>query len=415
MNTPNEASGPAERRQEAGRFVILADESANWKVAGLTQLQRLAFALNEFAVSAGAQIKVEMVVFWKPQVPVQDRWLPSSLPHALVQPFGPQIRQTEPAYVVGTSLLVGRNGIVEFRNASAPAPFPIVEQEASELWQQLSIWFETHSRTADGPADSWRVLQNKGDIAVAETQLLAATGKSQDGLVSTVLNRPISRRVTRVLLNFPIRPTTWTWIVLVLPVIAWVFLLRGTYADVVMGALLYQVHSILDGCDGEIARCKYLDSKKGARIDDLCDLGAGMAFPVALGFGLANSQGWDQSSFYHAVEGILCAVVIGGNELLLRVGKSAARSTKNPSPTVLYPRHRQLIQHSGILFFGEPFALLLVKATKRDVAVLFFLILAVAGVAQWILHITLAVTTVIFSLSLITRWKKSPRHETPVL
>lgn len=408
MNTSDGKDESPEYEGRVGTFVILADEFANWKIAGLTQLGRLVFALNEFAASGGEQTNVD--VFWKPGIPPQDRWLPASLPHALVQAFVPQSQNPERRQIIGTSLLVDRKVIAKFLSASEPAPFLSVEEETSELWQRLYHWFETQSRQADNSANDWRILRDRNDLAAAEAQLLAATGKSQDGLVSTVLNRPISRRVTRILLNFPIRPTTWTWIVLAFPVMAWVFLLRGTYLNVVMGALLYQVHSILDGCDGEIARCKYLDSKIGGRIDDLCDLGAGMMFPVALGFGLAKAHSWN----LYFVEGILCAAVIAVNELLLRVGRSTARSVQNSAPKALYPRHRQLIQHSGILFFGEPFALFLVKLTKRDVAVLFFLILAVAGMAPWILHIILSTTTVICLLSFITRWRQRSRDEPPV-
>jgi phosphatidylglycerophosphate synthase len=38
-----------------------------------------------------------------------------------------------------------------------------------------------------------------------------------------------------------------------------------------LGAILYLISTILDGCDGEVARLKYLESAKGARLDLLCD------------------------------------------------------------------------------------------------------------------------------------------------
>src|SRR5437773_4210776 len=60
--------------------------------------------------------------------------------------------------------------------------------------------------------------------------------KPQDGFVSRFLNRPISRRITSVLLKFPIHPSTWTISICVLPLIASVFLVRGDYVSIVIGA-----------------------------------------------------------------------------------------------------------------------------------------------------------------------------------
>src|SRR6184192_2554906 len=137
--------------------------------------------------------------------------------------------------------------------------------------------------------------------------------KPQDGFVSRFLNRPISRRITSFLLKFPIHPNAWTISIFVLPLIAGAFLVRGDYKSVVIGAAVFQVFSILDGCDGEIARAKDLESKLGERLDYFCDFLGSVIYVLALGFGL-----------HYSAEGIACAVLITANELLLRAGKSHA-------------------------------------------------------------------------------------------
>ena len=58
------------------RVVILSDESANWQIAGLRQLDRLVLALDEFAKAMGTANKIETVVFWKPGIPLSERLLP---------------------------------------------------------------------------------------------------------------------------------------------------------------------------------------------------------------------------------------------------------------------------------------------------------------------------------------------------
>ena len=200
--------------------------------------------------------------------------------------------------------------------------------------------------------------------------------KPQDGLVSRFLNRPISRRITGVLLKFPIHPNTWTISIFVLPLIAAVFLVRGGYLGIVIGAAVFQVFSVLDGCDGEIARAKNLESKFGERLDYFCDFAASLLYVLTLGVGLHRSG-----------EGILCAVLITANELLLRIGKSKASLFSSTFHDSFYARHRTVVGHSGLLHLGEGFVWWLFQLTKRDMAILVFLLLALLGLADWILNL----------------------------
>jgi hypothetical protein len=207
--------------------------------------------------------------------------------------------------------------------------------------------------------------------------------KPQDGFVSRFLNRPISRIVTHFLLKFPIHPTTWTVSILILPLFACLFLARGDYASIVIGAAIFQVYSILDGCDGEIARAKNLESRLGERLDSLCDFIASLLFVIGLGFGLHRFR-----------EGIVCAALIAANELLLQVGRHETPIGAAELDESFYQRHHGMIEHSGLLNFGEQFVWWIFQLTKRDVAVLAFLLLAIIGSADWILHLWLVVAGV---------------------
>src|SRR5438445_6538337 len=135
--------------------------------------------------------------------------------------------------------------------------------------------------------------------------------KPQDGFVSLFLHLPISRRITPFLLKFPIHPSAWTISIFVLPLIACLFFARGDYVSVVIGAAIFQAFSILDGCDGEIARAKNLESKFGERLDNFCDFLASLLYVLALGLGLARSA-----------EGIICGALIPSNDGPLPSGKS---------------------------------------------------------------------------------------------
>src|SRR4030095_7328210 len=200
--------------------------------------------------------------------------------------------------------------------------------------------------------------------------------KPQDGFISRFVNRPISRRITRLLLKFPIHPNAWTIAIFVLPLIACVFLIRGDYVSVVLGAAIFQVFSILDGCDGEIARAKNLESKFGERLDNLCDFLGSLIYVLALANGL-----------HFFKEGVLCAVLITSNELVLRWGTAAKRVASEDLHESFYARHHGMIGHSGLLALCERFVCWLFHLTKRDVAIFFFLLLALLNLGPWILHL----------------------------
>ena len=200
--------------------------------------------------------------------------------------------------------------------------------------------------------------------------------KPQDGFVSRFLNRPISSRTTRLLVRFPIHPSAFTASIFVLPVAAGVFLLRGDYLCILIGAAIFQVFSILDGCDGEIARARNLESKFGERLDNTCDFLGSLIYVVALGTGI-----------HHFKEGILCALLITANELVLRWGTGAKRLASEDFHESFYARHHGMIGHSGLLDFGERFVWWLFQLTKRDVAIFFFLVLALLNLGTWILHL----------------------------
>jgi CDP-L-myo-inositol myo-inositolphosphotransferase len=226
--------------------------------------------------------------------------------------------------------------------------------------------------------------------------------KPQDGFVSRFLNRPISSRITRLVVRFPIHPSAFTASVFVLPLVAAMFLQRGHYLSVLLGAAIFQVFSILDGCDGEIARAKNLESKFGERLDNLCDFLGSLIYVLALGSGLNRFK-----------EGAVCALLITANELVLRWGTDAKRIASEEFHESFYARHHGMIGHSGLLDLGERFVWWLFQLTKRDVAIFFFLLLALLNLSPWILHLwTIAAGTSLLISIIATARAASSRGET---
>ena len=384
------------------RVIILADESANWQVAGLRQLDRLALAMDECARSISSQRKIEIVIFWKPEIPAAQRWQPDH-PRLTRCQFVEGLSVGASQRLLSTRLLVKRTGVEQLLRDATSLEFDLGLGDESAVWKKL--WQPIEDARVETNHDAWRYLSSPEEIPSAERWLLRGSGKSRDGFVSRYLNRPISRAVSQFLVKTAMTPNLWTLLITAFPVIGFFLLIRGTYAGFVIGALLFNLHSILDGCDGEIARAKYLDSEKGPGIDAIGDLISLLLFSIGLGFGLFRSaQPSAVGHWIFVIEGVLTAFFLvlrlGPDHVfdLLRRGPAAVVSTEND----------ERLRRSGGHVFGDRITSWAFELTKRDVVFLAFVIAAVVGLAQWTLHLLFGFALV----TLILSWRGRASRET---
>jgi CDP-L-myo-inositol myo-inositolphosphotransferase len=125
--------------------------------------------------------------------------------------------------------------------------------------------------------------------AQIDRQLFADLIKPSDGPVSRHFNRHVSRAVTRLVLPLGMTPNAMTVVVAITGILAAVSASFATYGMHVLGAALFQLHSILDGCDGELARLTHTHGKHGALIDSLVDDLCNLFFFIGLSIGVASS------------------------------------------------------------------------------------------------------------------------------
>jgi 1L-myo-inositol 1-phosphate cytidylyltransferase / CDP-L-myo-inositol myo-inositolphosphotransferase len=128
-------------------------------------------------------------------------------------------------------------------------------------------------------------------------EIVSATGKESDGLVSRWLNRPISQRLTHAMLAIPgARPIHVTIFNALLALVMFVVLLTGGGAGLVAGGILFHAASIIDGVDGEMARATFRASPSGATMDSVVDIATNLLFVSALTVNLARRDhdaiGW---------------------------------------------------------------------------------------------------------------------------
>jgi CDP-alcohol phosphatidyltransferase-like enzyme len=375
------------------RVVILADESADWIVAGLRQLDRLALSIDEFAVDNNETSPVSVAILWRDDLDQSQRWVPAH-PRLTKVAFTTNLDGQPYDLILSTRLFVYRKAIAALLDQTVPEPVP------QPSWENYS---EASKPRESSRAGGWEFIANGEQIDDIERRFLRGSGKSQDGFVSRHLNRPISRSITRLLLRLPATPNGWTWLIFPIPVVAALVLGQGTYWSFVWGLVLFQIFSVLDGCDGEIARAKFMESERGRQLDDLFDVLSNILLVLGLGFGLRNAH--PRFAWLFLAEGIAGAGLIAINEWFLARRKLATVVPEKDDSLggALYPRHRELVERSGLLVLGEKYAFLLIQLTKRDVAVLFFVFLALIGLPSLILHLLLVVTAASLALALRAR------------
>ncbi|PYK32075.1 MAG: hypothetical protein DME57_01310, partial [Verrucomicrobia bacterium] len=78
-------------------------------------------------------------------------------------------------------------------------------------------------------------------------------------------------------------------------------------------------------------------------------------------------------------------------EWLLSRFNSPNHAASEIAESAFYPRHQTMLQRAGLSTAKGGIFWWIFQLTKRDVAIFFFLLLAVAGLPQWILHLWTAV------------------------
>lgn len=143
-----------------------------------------------------------------------------------------------------------------------------------------------------------------GDAAAAERWLLESLIKPGETFMSRHFERRLSLALTRRLARTSLTPNAMSLVMIGIGLLAAPCFLSGSPGWQLTGALLFLTHSILDGCDGELARLKFLESAAGATLDFWGDnfVHSAVFGCMAAGWALAAGSPWPL---------LLGAVVVG--------------------------------------------------------------------------------------------------------
>jgi len=137
----------------------------------------------------------------------------------------------------------------------------------------------------------WTDVDTLEALKYAEKGLLRCVARSrEEGWVSRYLNRHLSQWITARLASTSITPNRITFLAFALAVAAGCLFALGRLGTNILAALLVQGASVVDGCDGEVARLKFLATPWGAWWDTLLDRYADGIIVLGITWGYSHSH-----------------------------------------------------------------------------------------------------------------------------
>ena len=129
-------------------------------------------------------------------------------------------------------------------------------------------------------------------VAQVETQMLQRLGRDGDSPIVRLIARRLSRLATRRLIHTRVRPNHVTLVSGGIGIAGALCLAQPHLGWQVIGSLLFLLSTVIDGCDGELARLTMQESAFGAKLDVVMDnVVHGVLFPaIALGLYRQQSQ-----------------------------------------------------------------------------------------------------------------------------
>ena len=284
------------RKAGVRRWLVLTQHEAQWVQASLTtayKLREVAWQVYELhTTDPGSLVAAlpadDVLVVTSPAV--FDHRLFADLQEAV----SPTLCVTTAAGPTPADIVVQDGLVVVSTTRGAPAyrstgivrcSGPALGQLLRQAWPQMcqapsppavlltGFLGKTTVRALDVSRRLWVPITDPLDTSVtsAETQLLRSLGREGDSALVRALDRRLSQALTRRLMRTPVTPNKLTLLSAAIGLSGAFFLAQPSLLLQVLGSLLFLLSTIVDGCDGEIARLTFQESEFGAKLDVIMD------------------------------------------------------------------------------------------------------------------------------------------------
>ncbi len=234
----------------------------------------------------------------------------------------------------------------------------------------------------------WMRLSSDEESAKrAEDILFSHVSKSSSGWISKNINSKMSIPVSRLLINTSLTPNMISVIIGIIGILSGVFYTLGFP---ILGGLFLELSTIFDRCDGEVARIKLMESRRGQWIDTIFDQLSFLSFVIGVPVGLYKLTKSNLAITLGSINlGIFLFFLIWSFYFLVKYANSGSMVAYSKTVDMLVPVEKRTLIHKLIIKLRP--------MMKREFFSLVFLVAAIFGGYTWVL----CLTTLGLSLTLI--------------
>jgi phosphatidylglycerophosphate synthase len=233
-------------------------------------------------------------------------------------------------------------------------------------------------------SDSYWMRLDSGSNSArkAEDLIFAHVGKTATGWLSRNINSKLSLPTSRLLVKTPLTPNMISVLINVIGMMCGVFYAIG---HPVWGALCMQAATILDRCDGEVARVKLMETHRGQWVDTISDQVTVLSFMLGVPIG------------YYVISKSPVAIILGAINVSIFVSFVVwsfyfLKKYTNSGSLVTYFDVDKLVEGQK-MSLARRFIKIVRPMGRRNFYSLAFLVIAVVGGYPWLLGITTAAMT----------------------
>lgn len=244
-----------------------------------------------------------------------------------------------------------------------------------ESLDELCYWLAAYNCVSFETIDQnlWQAVHKPEDLSEAERKLNHWLYKKTDGIFAR-LNRKISIPISRQLIRISVTPNMVTIATLGVSALSGVFFALGGYLHALTGAVLSWAASVLDGCDGEVARLTHQESDFGCWLETLCDYLYYLFVFTGMTIGLWRSTG---ARIYLALGGLL---LLGALLSMFATGRQRRRLDRPDRYLAAWQAHAEHRKQDYLMWFGRN-AEFIIRRSFLPYAILLFALLDLTHVA----------------------------------
>ncbi|MFC1669942.1 CDP-alcohol phosphatidyltransferase family protein [Spirochaetota bacterium] len=246
-----------------------------------------------------------------------------------------------------------------------------------QLFDDLNSYFRKKDNFLIPKTDDKQFyIKDNKDIKIARHILKRRILDSTPGFFAREVNKRVSLPISSILSSTGIHPNAVTLFNMLLGVLCAFLVYLNTYTTIALGGILFQIISVVDGVDGEVAVLTFKTSSFGALLDTISDLFSLGIFLVACSF-----------VFFDHFQGISTYIVIGILVIgvILTVLAEWMFLRKYDGPVSLRTYWTEFLEKLPKDDKLVAFSLSIKYFVKKEFYSFLFLFACVSGIAHWII------------------------------